>query len=48
MFFQRGLRIESLHTDTKLAPFGGTVRKDSAFVIRTSLESARVWYMNRF
>lgn len=26
MFFQRGLRIEFMHTDTKLAPFGGTVR----------------------
>jgi hypothetical protein len=25
MFFQRGLRVELLHTNQKLAPFGGTV-----------------------
>jgi glycine cleavage system regulatory protein len=25
MFFQRGLRVEVMHTQTKLAPFGGTV-----------------------
>lgn len=25
LFFARGLRVETLHTDTKIAPFGGTV-----------------------
>jgi glycine cleavage system transcriptional repressor len=25
LFFARGLRVEKLHTDTKIAPFGGTV-----------------------
>ena len=25
LFFARGLRVDQLHTDTKIAPFGGTV-----------------------